>query len=76
MSGAFPAGRLPAVIPPATDSERAMANLHLARHGADDLIAMLGLDLPQPERTNPDRPRRRMRKSHTIRIADREMRKR
>lgn len=76
MSGDFSADRLSDTIPRTTDHQRAMATLCLARHDADDLIEMLGLDIPQPDRTDPDRPRRRMRKPHTIRFADREMRKR
>lgn len=71
MSRTFPAGRLPAVIPPATDSERAMATLYLARHDADDLIEMLGLDIPQPEREDVERTRPRHHQNHIFASARR-----
>lgn len=71
MSSAFPAGRLPAVITPATDSERAMVTLCLSRHDADDLIEMLGLDTPQPEREDVDRSRPRHHQNHIFASARR-----
>ena len=71
MSGDFSADRLSATIPRITDSERAMATLYLARHDADDLIEMLGLDIPQPEREDVDRTRPRHHQNHIFASARR-----
>jgi hypothetical protein len=71
MSGDFSADRLSATIPTITDSERAMATLCLSRHDADDLIEMLGLDLPQPEREDVDRSRPRHHQNHILASARR-----
>jgi len=71
LSGDFSADRLSATIPRTTDSERAMATLYLARHGADDLIEMLDLDIPQPEREDVDRTRPRHHQNHILASARR-----
>ena len=71
MSGDFSADRMSATIPRITDSERAMATLYLSRHDADDLIEMLGLDIPQPEREDVDRSRPRHHQNHILASARR-----
>ena len=71
MSGDFSADRLSATIPRTTDSERAMATLYLSRHGADDLIEMLGLDIPQPEHEDVERTRPRHHQNHILASARR-----
>lgn len=71
MSGDFSADRLSATIPPVTDSERELALRRLTRMDALDCREILGLDIPQPDRTDPDRSRPRHHQNHIFASARR-----